>query len=143
MSFVDCTELINTQLGNHVSRKHRHLSKIFKPPKPVKMIGDGQVRKRGRPRKYPLPADAKPLNKPNINIAITNTTATNVTAESFPDESFECEGTLTKQLVMVMDLLHEFETSQAEQRFGLFERSPVFSMSFTPPSPPPCPFEME
>lgn len=45
----------------------------------------------------------------------------------FFSEGKYSEGDTTKQLVMVMDILHEFENSHPDKRFSVFERSPLFS----------------
>eukprot|EP00026_Physarum_polycephalum_P002442 Phypoly_transcript_02448.p1 GENE.Phypoly_transcript_02448~~Phypoly_transcript_02448.p1 ORF type:complete len:273 (+),score=54.47 Phypoly_transcript_02448:115-933(+) len=134
----------NYMLGNHVSRKHRHLSKIFKPQKPSKSVVDGQpARKRGRPRKYPLAFDPKPSpatayapQVPSFAFSALplplplspSLTHSNEDIKIAKGINLEGEGeAVAKQLVIAMDVLQEFENSRSGKQFGVFERSPLFT----------------
>lgn len=112
----------------------------------MKVVGQGQtLRKRGRPRKYPLSPGASPSSSSN-NIISTNNNLDNnsnkyhststLNNNNVAHESDEVkvhhvrtEGeVINKHLTRLMEILHELEISPVEKRVGVFERAPLFSM---------------
>ncbi len=126
--------ILYNKLGNHVSRKHRHLSKIFKPQKPAKVVTEGQfTRKRGRPRKYPLThahdndgLDDDHYRKSSfLPLGNDHHYKGNSSPSSFLDHD---SSPSTDKVVMVMDMLHKDMDVDPPFVGSSLERSPEFGM---------------